>query len=113
MKIEIRAHDTEPASVLQAYVDRRLGFALNRFRERIGGVIVRFSNTHHRGRVDTRCQIDVGLLPSGHLRAEDTSADLFVAVDGAADRTSHAIARTLEREHGLFTHARNHHQVER
>lgn len=65
----------------------------------IGRVIVRFSDTNgHRGGVDKRCQIDVGLRPSGSVRSEDTDADLGVAVNRAADRVARAVARVLERE---------------
>src|SRR5713101_7964065 len=50
-----------------------------------------------RGDVDKRCQIDVGLRPRS-VRVEHTDADLFVALDCAADRASRSVARALERE---------------
>ena len=99
MQIHIRARRVEVTEVLHAQVERRLGFVLGRFGGRIGRVVVRFSDTNgHRGGRDKRCQIDVGLRPSGSVRSEDTDADLFVAVNCAADRVARAVARVLERE---------------
>jgi len=99
MQVQIRARHVEVPEVLRAHVERRLGFALARFGVRIGRVLVRFSDTNgDRGGVDQRCQIDVGLRPSGSVQSEDTDADLFVAVNRAADRVARAVARVLARE---------------
>ena len=99
MQIQIRARHVAVTEALHAHVERRLGFALARFGARIGRVLVRFSDPNgHRGGVDKRCQIDVGLRPSGRVRGEDTDADLGVAVNRAADRVARAVARVLERE---------------
>ncbi len=98
MKIHIRGRNVELTEVLRTHVERRLGFALGRFGERIGRVLLRFSDTNgHRGDVDKRCEIDVGLRPRS-VRVEQTDADLFVALDRAADRASRSVARALERE---------------
>ena len=100
MKIHIRGRNVELTEVLRARVERRLGFALSRFGERIGRVLLRFSDTSgYRGDVDKRCQIDVGLRPRS-VRVEHTDVDLFVALDRAADRASRSVARALERERG-------------
>ena len=99
MQIHIRACHVELPEILHAQVERRLGFVLGRFGTRIGRVVVRLSDTNgHRGGRDTRCQIDVGLRPSGSVQSEDTDADLFVAVHRAADRVARAVARVLARE---------------
>ena len=95
MKIQIRGKKIGVTRVLRARVERRLGFALGRFGERIDRVLLRFSDTN--GDVDKRCQIDVGLRPRS-VRVEHTDADLFVALDRAADRASRSVARALERE---------------
>ena len=99
MRIQIRARHVEVTEVLHAQVERRLGFVLGRFGARIGRVVVRFSDPNgHRGGRDKRCQIDVGLRPSGRVQREDTDADLLVAVQRAADRVARAVARVLEQE---------------
>ncbi len=95
MKIHIRERNIEVTEDLRAHVERRLGFALGRFGERIGRVVVRFADAD--GHLDRRCQIEVGLRPT-IVRVEDRDADLFAAVDHAADRLSRSVARALERE---------------
>ena len=96
MKVEIRERDVEVTEALRFHVERRLGLALGRFGDRIGRVTVRFSGPSGRGEA-TRCQIDVSLRPQ-NVRAGDTDADLFVAVDQASDRVSRSVARALEFE---------------
>ena len=95
MKIQIRAHNVEVTKILRVHVERRLGFALGRFGDRIVRVIVRLSDTNgpHRGGIDKRCQIDIALRPSANVRIEDTDADWFTSVDRAADRASRSVVR--------------------
>ena len=101
MKIQIRTRNVEVTEILRAHVERRLGFALGRFGDRIARVIVRFSDTNgpHRGGIDKRCQIDIALHPSANVRIEDTDVDWFTSVDRASDRASRCVARacTLDR----------------
>jgi putative sigma-54 modulation protein len=101
MKIQIRGRNVELTDVLRTRVERRLGFALGRFGERVVRVFLRFSDTNRdRGDLDKRCQIDVSLRPRS-VRVEHSDADLFVALDRAADRASRSVARALEREREL------------
>lgn len=101
MKIQIRSRNVSVTTVLRAHVECRLGFALGRFGEQIGRVIVWFSDPNgHWGGSAKRCQIDVGLRRRS-VRVEDTDADLFAAVDHATDRVSRSVARALEREREL------------
>ena len=98
VKVQIQERNVHVSEALRAHVERRLGLALGRFGDRIGRVTVRFSGAN--GRMDeqaTRCQIDVILRPQS-VRAGDTDADLFTAVDHATDRVSRSVARVLEIE---------------
>ena len=98
MKIHLRERNVQVTDVLRSHVQRRVGLALGRFGERIGRVIVRFSDADGlRSRVDKRCQIEVGLRPRS-VRVEDMDANLFTAVDHASDRVSRSVARALERQ---------------
>ncbi len=98
MKIQIRERNVKVTDILRSHVQRRLGLALGRFGERIGRVIVRFSGTDgHPSYLDKRCQIEVGLRPRS-VRVEDMDADLFTAVDHAANRVSRSVARALDRQ---------------
>lgn len=98
MQIQIRQGDVQVTEALRVHVERRLGLALGRFGDRIGRVLVRLSQAKVEpdGSV-TRCQIDVGLRPV-NVRAGDTHADLFAAVEHATDRVSRSVARALELE---------------
>ena len=97
MKIQIRGRSMKWTKRLRAQVERRLGFALCRFGEKIGRVTVRFSDARtKRAMVDKRCQLDVELR-SQTLRVEHTDTDLLGALDRAADHASRSVARELER----------------
>src|SRR5689334_19482316 len=70
VKIQIRGRSIRWTKHLRAQVERRLGFALCRFGERISRVTLRFSDARSkRAMVDKRCQIDVELRPQT-LRVE-------------------------------------------
>ena len=101
MKIQIREREVGLTEVQRTHAERQLGLALGRFGERIGRVVLRFSDMiRERGRPHKRCQIDVGLQPRS-VRVEETDADLLVALDRAAGRASRSVARALERERDL------------
>jgi len=60
--------------------------------------VVRLSDINGpRGGNDKRCRIKVPLAGRQDVVIEDTEADLYVAIDRAADRTERALARRLER----------------
>jgi ribosomal subunit interface protein len=88
MKIRIRESNARVTEALRRHVLRRLAFALSRFGEDVSSVVVRFSDA-------MRCQIDVGL--TRRVSVTETDADLFVAVERAADRAARSVARALDR----------------
>jgi ribosomal subunit interface protein len=115
VKIQFRERNVEVSDGLRAHVERRLGFALARFGQRIARVIVRFSDASGDSGQKQRCQIHVGLR-SRSARADDTDVDLTVAVDRAVERVARSIAHVLEREQEFDTDAtgtRIHGRVER
>jgi putative sigma-54 modulation protein len=97
VKIQIRERNVEVSEGLRTHVERRLGFALARFGQRIARVIVRFSDADGEPGATMRCQIHVGLR-SRSARVDYTDADLFTAVDCAVERVARSVARVLERE---------------
>jgi ribosomal subunit interface protein len=96
MKIQIPQCDVDVTDALRDHVERRVGLGLARFADRIGRVIVRFSQADgdpsggHK-----RCQIEVSLRPR-RLAVEDTDVDLFAAVNHATERAARSVARALE-----------------
>ena len=98
MRVQIRSRDVEVTADLRTHIERRLGFALGRFGERIGLVIVRFSNAGDPQVASAkRCQIDVALRPR-HVVGEDNDVDAVAAVNHAAHRVSRSVAHELELE---------------
>lgn len=87
-------------AVLRQRVERRLGFALGRFGNRVGRVAVHLSDVNGtRGGVDKQCRI-VAQVPggrSGPVVVEDTAAGLDTLIDRAADRIGQSVRRRLER----------------
>ena len=53
-----------------------------------------------RGGKDKRCCIQVPFPGTRNVVIEDTEADLYVAIDRAADRAARAVSRRLERASG-------------
>jgi ribosomal subunit interface protein len=96
MKIEIPHCNVDVTDALRDRVERRVGLALARFADRIGRVIVRFSQVDgNASGGHKRCQIEVRLRPR-RVDVEDTDVDLFAAVNHATDRAARSIARALE-----------------
>jgi ribosome-associated translation inhibitor RaiA len=61
-------------------------------------VVVRFEDVNGpRGGIDKECRLQVRLAPWGALEVEERRADLYAAIDVAAQRLGRAVARELER----------------
>jgi putative sigma-54 modulation protein len=98
MKIQICARDVKLTKALRAHVELRLGFALSRFGEHIGRVAVQLSNSEEsRDHREKHCRIAVGLRR--WVKVHETDADVFAAVNRAADRAARAVAHAIEQEH--------------
>src|SRR5689334_3674842 len=94
MQLSMHVNDTGLAEAVKTYTERRLRFALARFGAKVGHVVIRI--TAH-GRTVTRCWISAEVLPFGEVTAEESSADLFAAIDSAAGRVGRLFGRELER----------------
>lgn len=98
MRIGIQTNGFILTDGLREHTERRLQFALNWASHDVRKVAVRLSDINGpRGGSDKRCQIQVRLAGGQDVVIEDTEADLYVAIDRAADRADHAVARRLER----------------
>jgi ribosome-associated translation inhibitor RaiA len=98
MQISVQINQADFGESLSLYLERRLRFALARFRDRVGLITVRIS-TEGRGKV--RCRIMAEMLPFGRIIAEETRPDLFSAVDSATAMTGRRFGRQLDRERDL------------
>jgi ribosomal subunit interface protein len=99
MRIDIQARSFSLTEALREHVKRRLGYALSCRDEYIQRVIVRLSDINGpRGGDDKQCQIQVILKPLQDVVIQDTEADMYVAIDRAADRAGRTVGRRLSRQ---------------
>lgn len=103
MRIEIQARGFALTQGLRAHVDRRLQFALSRFQDRLGRITVHLSDVNGpRGGVDKLCQLRLCVQGLPQIVVKDTEADLYIAVDRAAERAGRLLRCQLRRARGDF-----------
>lgn len=99
MQLEIQARDFTLTRALRGHIERRLGFAFSTRHEHIQRILVRLSDVNGpRGGNDKCCHIQVILARTTDVVIEDTEADMYVAIDRAAERASRTLARRLARQ---------------
>ena len=97
MRIDIQARGFSLTEALKNYIERRLAFA--RSTKQIRYVQVRLSDINGpRGGRDKCCQIQVVLNHLADVVIKDTEDDFYKAIDCAADRAGHTLARRLARQ---------------
>lgn len=98
MRIDIQARGFDLTEGLREHTVRRLQFALGWSNHDVRAVTVRlFDVNGPRGGEDKRCRIQVAFPGTPNVVIEDTEADLYVAIDRAAERAERAVVRRLER----------------
>jgi ribosomal subunit interface protein len=98
MRVHVHSRSFELTEALRVHGERRLLFALSRFGRQVRAVRVVLDDVNGARRgIDKRCQIVAQLVPGGDVRVEQLDGDLYAAIDRAADRAHHAVAREIER----------------
>ena len=101
MQVQIRTdHNIEGHEALAQQVSSVVKDALSRVSDRITSVDVHLSNQnseHETGNDSMRCMIEARLEGHQPLAVTDQAATLDQAVDGATDKLTHLIDRTLGR----------------
>jgi ribosome hibernation promoting factor len=108
MKLEIRGLKIEITDSLRTYAERKIGFALDRFAERIRTVRLKLGDMNgSRGGVDKRCQLAISLAHSSPITLESRAATVQGAVDRIASKVRSFIKRRFVRkqEQRRFTKA--------
>lgn len=96
MKIDIRTHGFALTYAIRDHVERRLRFALARADAYVRQVTVHLADIEGpRGGIEKRCRVRVRLKPGVDLLVEDTEAELYAAVDRAADRVGRSVVRRV------------------
>ena len=98
MLIDIRAMGFGLTEAIAQHVGSRMESALKPFSGWILKATVRLEDVNaDRGGDDKRCSVIVALRRRGIEAAEATSADLYAAVDEAANRIRRSVRRTTKR----------------
>ncbi|WP_321473962.1 HPF/RaiA family ribosome-associated protein [uncultured Paludibaculum sp.] len=98
MNLSIRTHGIEVTGELQQYVERRIGFALDRYESRLAQVVVYLDDTNGpKGGLDKLCQITAELPGLDRVKILEQNATFAGAVDGAARRLGYRIQQALRR----------------
>jgi ribosomal subunit interface protein len=98
MRIEIQARGFALTDGLHDHVERRLQFALSWIGDEARTIrVCLFDVNGPRGGNDQRCRIEIPVRGLAEVIVEDGEADLYIAIDRAADRAERTLARRLER----------------
>jgi ribosomal subunit interface protein len=113
MRIEIRGNVVlSPA--LARYVERRFQAALGRFSSRLPWITVRLTDENGpKGGIDKGCHVTLTMPPAVAMRVEESHADLYAAIDFAADRSARAVTRQIGRRRARRTEAAERRHAER
>jgi putative sigma-54 modulation protein len=97
MHISIQSNGFVLTEALRAYIEQRLKAALGWAGTRMRKLHVSLSDINGpRGGRDKRCKIQVQLAGGKNVLIEDTEADLYHAIDRAAERADRAVVRRVE-----------------
>jgi ribosomal subunit interface protein len=98
MELEIRRQDAHLDEAMRDFVERRIGFALGPFEDKVSRVNVNLDDVNGpRGGIDKECRILVTLYGGITVKVQDMDADMASAVGRAADRVATAVTRRIER----------------
>ena len=98
MQMDIQCRGFALTEGLRDYAKKRLASSLSHGETHIGRVIVRLSDVNGpRGGEDKRCHLAVRLKGLPEMVIEDTQADLYLAIDRAAERAGRTLDRQLAR----------------
>ncbi len=100
MELRTTIRNVDHDDMLRAHVEHRLGFALDRFRDRVRWVEARVSDVNGpKGGADKRCTLEAGLDGVPDVRVEVMGEDAAGVIDQAADRLARRVARVVDRAH--------------
>jgi putative sigma-54 modulation protein len=98
MQIQIYSNDFDVTDGLREHVSKRLAYALNHGRDMISRIVVRLDDVNGpKGGVDKCCSIELRLRGRSCITIDDTQADLYIAIDRAAERTGRTLDRRIAR----------------
>ena len=106
MRIAIHATGFDMTAALRQYTEQRVSTALGWARLHMRKLAVSLSDINGpRGGIDKRCKIQVQLDNGREVIIDECEADLYAAIDRAAERADRAVVRSVERTR-QFNHDR-------
>jgi ribosomal subunit interface protein len=106
MRMIIHTSGFDITDALRSYTEQRLRTALGWANYQIRKLAVSLSDINGpRGGIDKVCKLQVQLANGREIIIEDAEADLYAAIDRAAERADRAIVRQIERSRH-FEHTR-------
>jgi ribosome-associated translation inhibitor RaiA len=107
MHIDIITDPFSLTDALRYHAERRLSYALNCRGDHIQRVVMRLSDINGpRGGNDKRCHLHIMLAGLPDVIIHDTEADLYVAINRAADRAGRTVRRKINRQQTLIRNSR-------
>lgn len=98
MLIDVTSRKLNLTEEQQAWIERRIHFALGRFITHIRRVSVIFRDINGaRGGVDKECRLQISLLPHGEVVVADVDTSVEGASANVSERAARTVARLLER----------------
>lgn len=108
MLLDIQALNFPLTKSIHNYVERRICFSLSSRDEHIQRIIVHLSDINGpRGGKEKCCHVQVVLLQLTDVVIDDTEADLYTAIDRAAERSGRTVGRCLD-HHPTRNHYSSH-----
>lgn len=98
MNLVTHRHHTEWSEDYQDYLERRMDASVDRFRERIRTITLRFSDVNGpKGGKDKMVRVLVKLSPQGEFVLDDMDNDMYSLISRMAERVGRSVARHLGR----------------
>ncbi len=98
MQIVIQTKGFSLTDSLKAYINRRVASALDSRDHFIQRVRVRLSDINGpRGGVDKCCQVRTELNGAPTVVIQDTSENMYAAIDAASERSGQSVGRRIEK----------------
>jgi ribosomal subunit interface protein len=97
MEVLITGNGVKINSVLKAYIQRRINFALSRFSNKVGRIRVVVSKKRGpEGGIEKLCRIHVQLLGNTTLAVSHSDNDFHSAITHAADQIHRVVDRRIK-----------------
>lgn len=98
MNLDVRGVNVPVSRAVEGHVERRFGASLRRFFGRVERVTVRLMDLNGpRGGTDKRVRVAVGIAGAPDVVVQESSSDVYRAIDAAAARAKHSVARVIDK----------------